>query len=451
MLLTGLICLTCLAPGPGCCSWQDPNDPLIFAPSVRMGSRLQFGINVVPADWRYQGKLAESVTEDDNLTGFRILKMLRTGSSSSPPARDDGAFSEVPCDFSGTTIVISAFSQDGQKHRFILDSGAVKSYVRATLPMEEGGGLRDALPLCLFLPADRWLNFIAAFDPSVGVLANPSPDFPFDGIVGMNAVSCLQLKISYSQRRLWARISSKPLDPKQAGSQLGLTAATMDRLVAIPMTPQKTGRFSVDLDLAGKTVPMEVDTGASVLGVAPSALPQLPLEKVGRGSVLVQGGSQRLSKYLAPAARLGAISFLWPVVYEGTDPRAELGGIGPSMFPHHGVIIDYPGRRLYTLVPTADESVEQALGQLVAGVARIRPSGVLLDMPNVFGQSTTLLVKVQDKPTSVVLSDLRKLLKGDIAARSRLMDLYLQLNGPYGHITVSQDGAETTLNISGHP
>jgi hypothetical protein len=425
---------------------QDPHDPLIFGPGVSIGSRLQYGTNVVPADWAYTGTLAEKSSQDDKLEGFHILTLTKPEAKPAPLTE---SFIEVPCDFIGTTPVVAVFSQDGEKHRFTIDTGAVHTYMRATMAATLNFGRIDPLPLCLLLPSEKWVHFKAEVNRSIAVLAAPYPDFPADGILGMNALACLQLKIDYKRRKLWARISSKPLDVSQVSSELtpNVKSKTPAPVVAVPIKRQDSGRYSIDVSFGDKTLPLELDTGANLIGLAPSTISTLTLEKVGEGQVLIENGTRPLSKYLAPEAKVGDVRFRWPVVHEGADPRADIGGFGPSVLPHQTVIIDYPGRRLYTLKPTEDELVEQAAGQLISGIVRILPNGVILDMPDIVGPSKAVLTKIQDHPAATVIVDLRLLARGDSPARSRLVSLYKYLSSPKGKITILQEGKEIAIEI----
>jgi hypothetical protein len=419
-----------------------------------IGSRLQYGINVVPSDWRLNGSLTERATSDEKLKGFRILTLARPGSAPKGNDVDADAFVEVPCEFMGSTPVVTVFSQDGEKHRFTIDTGAVRSYMQVNLVRSLNAGGTGPVPLCFYLPNDKWIHFKGEFDPSIAVLAYPNPDFPVDGILGMNAISCLQLKVDYRARKLWARISSKPLEAKESLSELGVITASKapSQLVTIPMRRLDSGRYAVDVVVGSNTLPVEIDTGASVLGLPPGLLAALHLERVGDAQVLVQNGPKQLSKYLAPDARIGGIKLLWPIIHEGADARAEVGGLGPSVLPHSQVLIDYPGLRLLTIQPTDDESVAQAAGQIIAGAVKLEHNEVVMDMPDVFGPSKAVLTKVQDRPVASFLSDLRLLNKGDAGARMRLLELYKSVIGPKGHITIRQNGAETTVEIGqSHP
>lgn len=406
-----------------------------------MGSRLQFGVNVMPSDWTYSGKLAETVTQDDRQSGFKFLNLSKPGGAS----KFEDGFTEVPCDFIGTTPVVAVYSQDGQKHRFTIDTGALHSYMRPGMAQALSSGREDPLPLCLYLPPDRWIHFKAEVNRSIAVLANPGPDFPADGILGMNALACVQMKIDYKHRKLWVRASPQPMDTKSVSAELG--ASPNAQVASIPLTRQDSGRYTVDVSLGGKSLPLEFDTGANVLGVAPSSLSDLKIDKVGGGQVLVENGNKLLAKYLATDAKVGDIKLLWAGVREGADPRAEVGGLGPSILPHQQVLVDYPGKCVYTLKPTEDELVEQALGQFVSGVARLQAGGVALDMPDVFGASKAVLTKIQDRTTTSVVADLRLLAKGDMAAQSRLLSLYKAVSASGGHISILQDGKDSTIEI----
>ncbi len=418
---------------------QSPTDPLAYAPGMSVGARVQLGLNIFPSDWNYQGKLAEEVSEDRKLAGFRLLSV-------SPKAVKVAAgFTEIPCSFIGTTPVVTVFSQDGAKHRFTIDTGAVHSYMRSDMAASLNFGRTDALPLCLYLPEHKWIHFKAEVDRNLAVLASPSADFPVDGILGMNALACLQLKIDYRQRKMWGRVSATAFDTSAAGAALGLTVATT--LVAIPMMKQDSGRYAVSASFGETTLPMEVDTGANVLGLGPKSIAKLTLNRVGGGEVLVENGTKLLSRYLAGDSNIGDVKFLWPVVHEGLDDSTEIGGFGPSILPHQVVIIDYPDRKLFTLKPTESELVEQALGQLISGVARIQGDSVLLDMPDIVGTSKALLMKIQNRTTASVLSDLRLWSKGVADARVRLLALYRQLGSPGGSITIIQDGMTKIIPI----
>jgi len=323
--------------------------------------------------------------------------------------------------------------------------------MRATTARALNFGREDPLPMCLYLPNDTWIHFKSEVDRSIAVLAVPNPDFPVEGILGMNALECCQVKVDFKQRKLWLRVSPKALDVKPASTELGVgpTSQISNPIVTIPIKRRESGRFSLEASIGGKNVPLEIDTGANLIGLSPASIPALKLEKVGEGEVLVENGLKPLSKFIAPDTTVGEIRFLWPVVREGVDPKAELGGFGPSVSPHQVVIVDYPGLRLLTLRPTEEESVEQAMSQFISGTARIQKDMVLIDMPDVVGTARTVLKKIQNQTAATVLHDLRLLAKGNAQARLRLMALYKQVCARKGTITIEQAGTETTIEI-GH-
>jgi len=425
---------------------QDAHDPLVFGPGIPVGSRLQYGENVLPVDWSYQGNLSEAVTEDDGIPGFRIVTLL----DAAIPRNGSGeGFDHLDGDFIGTTPVVTAFAQNGEKHRFLVDTGALHSYIRPSVAEALNGGQDIPFPMALQVADHKWLHFKVEVDRNVAVLATPDPDFPVDGILGMNAIACMQLKIDYVHRKLWARLAKKPLDASQAATELGIGKSTVgkDPVKSVAMKRQASGRYAIEAILDGKVSLVEVDTGANVIGLSPSAISKLGMDHVGEGSVLVEAGTKSLATYLARSAKVDDISLIWPVIHQGQTQDQDVGGFGPSVFPHQAVIIDYPGSRLFTLTPTEDELVEQAVGQLISGVVRLEGKETVLDLPEIVGKSRAVLVKIQDQPVNLVIQEIRSLSKGDLNARARLIALYKQLN-TNGHISIRQNGIEREVQTS---
>lgn len=415
---------------------QNPSDPLAFGPGMHVGSRLQYGLNVLPTGWTYTGTLAERSTVDTNLTGFQIIGVNRPDSG---VKRDSDKFDEVPCDFLGSTPVVTVFAQDGSRHKFSVDSGATHSYVQAALAQNLNFGREEPLPMCLYLPNDKWVHFKAEVDRSIAVLASSSEDFPVEGILGTNAISCLQLKIDYRAKKVWARVSSKSLDDKVIAEQLGT------RKSLVPITRQDSGRYTVDVRFGAKTIPLELDTGASLIGLMPSTIKDLNLEKVGQAQVLVQNGTKTLSKYVATDVIVGDSKLLWPIIHEGFDARLSYGGFGPSMLPHQQVILDFPGLRMFVVKPTEAETIAQAISQLISNTVMLENGEAILDAPDIVGPARAAITKLEDQPIAAVILDLRKIAKGDSTARARILALCRALNASEGHFTIRQNGVEIVI------
>ena len=173
----------------------------------------------------------------------------------------------------------------------------------------------------------------------------------------------------------------------------------------------------------------------------------LNLESVGSGAVLVEGGARNLKRYLATSVNLVGLQFPWPIIHEADTSSSDIGGFGPSVLPHQTVIIDYPGLRLHTLMPTTDEWVTQALGQMISGTVAIDNKGVVLDMPDVVGKTRAMLTMVQAEPVASVIATIRSWISGNAAAKSKLLELYRQLNTK-GRLTIVQGGETKLIEIS---
>lgn len=425
-------------------SWsQSPTDPLVFGPGMRVGSRLQYGLNVLPSDWIAGGKPAETSSVDANLKGFQIITVSRPNSQAK---RDGNGFSEVPCDFLGTTPIVTVFSQDGSRHRFSVDTGAARSYLKPALAQSLNFGREDPIPMCLYLSAEKWVHFKAEVDRSIAVLSAQDSDFPVDGILGTNAIACLQLKIDYRARKLWARVSSKPTDDKQLATMLG-GAASASRLSSIPITRQDYGRFTIDVQFGARPVTLELDTGASLIGLLPDVIADLKLVKVGETQVLIQNGTRALSKYIANDVKVCESRLLWPTIHEGIDPHLKFGGFGPSTLPHKQVILDFPGLRMVTLSPTETELIESGLSQLLSSPVRFGTNEVTLDSGESTGEPKKVITRIQDKPISAIIQDFRLIAKGDLAAHNRILEICRALNTTLGHISIRQGGIESTIAI----
>ncbi|MDR3691543.1 MAG: hypothetical protein P4L46_19340 [Fimbriimonas sp.] len=423
---------------------QDPHDSLVFAPGSPVGSRLQYGENVYPSDWSVAGHITESTREEDGLAGFKIVTLQEANEKLRKTAGDE--FRELPCEFIGTTPIVTVFAQNGEKHRFLVDSGALQSYVKPSVAESLNNGLDVSFPMALQLTDHRWLHFKVGVDRNVAVLSGADPTFPADGILGMNALACLQLKLDYRHRKAWTRLSAKPLVSAEVSKALGASTKPSDvgSLDTIEMKRQESGRYAISVTLAAKTALVEIDTGANVIGLSPQAIVRLGLTRVGEGSVLVEHGTRSLSMFYAPSAEIGGIPLFWPVVREGVTQDPEVGGIGPSVLPHQEAVIDYPGRTFYTLKPSADEKVEQAASQLLSGVVRLEGKEVVLDVPDIVGKARAVLVKIQDEPVDSVVKEIRMLVMGDEKVRPRLLGVFKRLN-TNGHIVIRQNGVERTV------
>ena len=98
-------------------------------------------------------------------------------------------------------------------------------------------------------------------------------------------------------------------------------------------------------------------------------------------------------------------------------------------------------------MPTTDEWVTQALGQMISGTVAIDNNGVVLDMPDVVGKTRAMLTKVQAEPVASVIATLRSWISGNAAAKSKLLELYRQLNTK-GRLTIVQGGETKLIEIS---
>ena len=419
---------------------QDPSDPLVTARNMSGSSRLQFGKNILPADWSYAGKMAEAVTEDLSLPHFKIEYL--SGPTASPGDTTEG-FEEVPCEFFGTTPIVTVLAQNGERHKFSVDSGALGSFIRPSIAERLNYGTNAPFPMVLQCGRHIWVHFRVGVNPRIAILSSENSGFPADGILGMNAIACMQLKIDYRKRKLWIRTNSSPLESPLVQKELPSSTYA----VTIPMTRQESGRYSIDTEVNGHPLPLEVDTGASIMGLGGRDATTLNLESVGTGDVLVEGGTRKLKRYLASSANLAGISFPWPIIHEAEMAESDIGGFGPSVLPHQTVIIDYPGLNLYTLRPNIDELVIQALGQLISGAVIFDNNGVLLDMPEVVGKSRAILTKIQNEPVGSVITTLRSWIAGQPEAKSKLMNLYRKLNSG-GHLTIIQNGQTKLIETS---
>ena len=419
---------------------QDPSDPLLTAPNMVGGSRLQFGKNIFPATWSYAGKLKEPVSEDITLPNFKIEYVAGAKSNPGEATRE---FEEIPCEFFGTTPIVTVIAQNGERHKFSLDTGALSTYIRPAIAAKLNGGQLFPFPMVLQCGSHTWVHFRVGVSQSIAILRSDNLGFPADGILGMNAVACMQLKIDYQRRKLWARISSKPLEKSLIEREL--TSSTPS--VSIPITKQDSGRYSIETQINGHALPLELDTGASIMGLNRHDAASLNLESVGSGAVLVEGGARTLKRYLATSVNLMALQFPWPIIHEADTSDSDIGGFGPSVLPHQTVIIDYPGLKLHTLIPTTDEWVTQALGQMISGTVAIDNNGVVLDMPDVVGKTRAMLTKVQAEPVASVIATLRSWISGNAAAKSKLLELYRQLNTK-GRLTIVQGGETKLIEIS---
>ncbi len=443
MVPTASLLITVLVGLGRCPMPQDPLDPLVLGPGLMGGSRLQHGDNLFPSDWKVDGKLREISSVNLDIKGFQMVTLDKA--SATPKKSNQDSFQEIPCEFMGTTPLVTVFAQNGTKAKFAVDSGALKSYIQPALAQAWNRGNEAPFPMVLMLSPGSWVHFKTEVDRNVRVLAIPGPDFRAEGILGMNALSGLQLKVDYRHRKLWARLSPRPFEGSDAATEL--TPGKLGTLKTVGLHHDISGRFALDATIGKEIVPLEVDTGANVLGLTSEVVKLLKLEKSGEGAVLVERGTRALDTYLAPPTVIGDIPLLWPVTHRADSDETKLGGFGPALFPHPVVIIDYPGLCLYTVSPTADETIAQALGQLISGVVRIEGTEVVLDLPDIVGKSRAVLVKVQDRPISTVLIDLRGVLSGKEQSRKSLENLFRQLTVG-GHITIRQDQILKLIEIS---
>ena len=413
---------------------QDPNDPLVFAPGMSIGSRLQFGINVVPADWIIAGKPSEPLTDKPGPNGYRTLELGSVKGASS-------GLSEIPCTFLSSTPVISLFSQDGKKHTFTIDTGALETYVRPEVAESLNQGSDDPFPMALQVGDKRWLHVKVQVDRHIKILSVSGPDFPVEGIMGMNAVAAMQLKIDYRHHKIWARIGTELPQPNLFKYEFGPSA----KVESLPIEHLASGRCAIHAQIDQHDVLLELDTGADLLGISTQTAKELKLRKVGEGDVLVQAGAHRMSLFLPKEFAIGPHSLLFPIVHEGLSQDSGLGGIGPSRLPGHVVVLDYPALRLYTAIATEDERVEQALGQLISGTVAFEKDEVILDMPSILGPGRVVLLKINEHSVYEVLKLLRKLVKNP-QIENQVTDLFQDLNR-HGTLTIRQAGSIKTVQI----
>ncbi|MFX8922296.1 hypothetical protein ABTN04_19820, partial [Acinetobacter baumannii] len=75
------------------------------------------------------------------------------------PALDD-SFVEVPCEFDGTIPVVTAFAQNGERHKFIVDTGALSCYAKPAVA-EALNRSDNPFPMAVMLADHKWLHFKA--------------------------------------------------------------------------------------------------------------------------------------------------------------------------------------------------------------------------------------------------------------------------------------------------
>ena len=395
---------------------------------------MQLGVNVIPSGWSVAGKLKESVQDQPGPEGFHTLTLV------SSEGVADG-FEELSCTFLNSTPVISLFSQDGKKHSFTIDTGALETYIRPEVAESINQGSDEPFPMALQIGKRRWLHVKAQVDRRIKVLTITGPDFPVDGIMGMNAVAAMQLKIDYRHHRVWARINTSPLTAESAGKEFGSRA----NVTALPIQKTETGRYTIEVQTTLHRLPLELDTGADLIGIGTQTAQEYKLRKIGEGDVLVQSGAKKMSVFLLEDFRLGPHQFLFPVAHEGPTQETGLGGLGPSRIPCPTVLLDYPNHVLYTANATEDEKIEEGLGQLISGTVHFEKDEVVLDMPTILGTERATLLKINDTSIYKVLEMLRKQLK-EPTQTEHLVKLFQALNH-IGSLTYRQSGKYKIFQI----
>jgi hypothetical protein len=240
--------------------------------------------------------------------------------------------------------------------RFILDTGSQESMVS-----DEAQDTKDGKTLIWFGQTGFFAELVPPSDIHTAI-----PDKTIMGVIGVDAVENMAVGIDYAQAT--ATIWPKGASREQERNWMRLATANFKE---IPLRISDR-RIMLNANIGTRRVPMLVDTGASINGLADGM--EVPTTLSGVGSVNVQGfeksGASKM--YLCPQIDIASTQFSWKPFVQ----RGDFSTISPQICWWPRVLLDFKNKRLFVPPDRRDFDLGLCLGlalrrELLIGGAKI--------------------------------------------------------------------------------
>jgi len=254
-----------------------------------------------------------------------------------PTLRFPGDRLELPMPTSGGRATVEVRIGDAGPYRFLIDTGAgvsvVDSRIATALGLEPIGHMDVGVPGGRQVPADRVLVPTLRVGDLVIEDARPvvldiaaMTHGAMDGVLGLDVFGSVLLT----------------LDPVNARAVVSRGALTRE-MAGVVVLDTAGGRLAFDIDVAGHTVPTQIDTGSPAGFTFPASLmATLPSEKENeREAVAGLVGGERAVRVrrLEGTIRFAGLEFVNPTV-GFMDPSPPVANIGTRVLAELAITID---------------------------------------------------------------------------------------------------------------
>jgi hypothetical protein len=268
-------------------------------------------------------------------------------------------FERLPSHFAQPYVTVDVLTADNKTHPFLLDTGAVDSYVLDTAA--GANGKRVAIRLGTKKTAINGEARVAdasRIPPKIG-------SQPVEGILGLDVIKNLQIAIDYSAETVDVRLAMSPAPAPENSYSVPLTRDT-DRLYTIPVS------------IGPKWANLALDTGASTLLLNFKKL-QLPESqaKLPTSRVRTFDGPVESERRLLPSFSIGHSSLGFVVASASPWANSDDGTIGTSGLGSSRVMLDFPGRTLYFGIESPEAQIAGAASRILGVPVRLA-NGVLV-------------------------------------------------------------------------
>jgi predicted aspartyl protease len=263
-------------------------------------------------------------------------------------------FGPIDASLHGAYVFANVLTLDNKAHHFLVDSGSTTTFVSKAIltPAEQK---RKNYPL-------RWN--IGQSSLSVNADLMEAKDLPIvdgtavEGIIGVDALTAIQLEIDYSARTVQARF--------------GAALAAVPGTERVALRPDSEGLWTVDGSIGDQRLTLCVDTGATTLVLDKSKMQLAGMHMLPASKIHTFDGLVETDRRLVESMRVGPIDLYWMVACTQPWSDADDGVVGTCVFSSK-VVLDLRGRALYYSPLTADDRIGRALERILG--LPVRPDG----------------------------------------------------------------------------